>query len=127
MQKIFTVYDSKAEAFLPPFFTTATGLALRMFEDCANNPEHLFGRYPGDYTLFELGTFDSDTGQFELSKTMVNLGVAIAFVKVQSTPSPPTPIQTIKTKPDEFGQAELTEASRTTIDELRKAFTPENN
>lgn len=78
-QKIFTVYDSKAEAYLPPFYTQATGLALRSFEAAANKPDHDFCKYPADYTLFELGTFDEQTANFTFLPAMLNLGIALQF------------------------------------------------
>lgn len=62
-QKIFAIYDSKAEAYLTPFFLPAIGMAVRAITDCANNPEHQFGQNPDDYTLFQIGEFDDDIGQ----------------------------------------------------------------
>lgn len=38
-------------------------------------------RYPGDYTLFDLGEFDEETATFTLSSTPISLGVAVEFVK----------------------------------------------
>ncbi len=79
MKKIFSIYDSKAEAYLPPFFLNATGLALRYFEDAANNPEHDMSKYSADYTLFELGEFDENTCAFQFHNAMINLGLALNF------------------------------------------------
>ena len=64
MMKCFTVYDSKAEAFLQPFFMQSKGAAIRGFTELVNDKNHSFGKYPGDYTLFELGSFDEQTGKF---------------------------------------------------------------
>jgi hypothetical protein len=62
---MFTVFDSKAETYMPPFFVPSKGLAIRAFEDCVNSEDHHFGKHPSDYTLFELGSFDTDTGLFK--------------------------------------------------------------
>lgn len=78
--KIFTIYDSKAEAFLPPFYERSTGLAVRAFEDAANNSEHQFNKYPSDYTLFELGEFNETTAEFTHLKAHINLGLAVIFI-----------------------------------------------
>lgn len=56
--KIFSVFDVKAGAYLPPFFLPETAVAVRCFSDCVNSDDHQFGKHPGDYTLFELGSFD---------------------------------------------------------------------
>ena len=66
-QLIFSIYDSKAVSHLPPFFLPTKAMALRTFTECANNPEHQFGRHPEDYTLYEHGTFDCDQGVFALA------------------------------------------------------------
>lgn len=80
MKKIFTVYDSKAEAYLQPFFAETTGIATRDFEAAANDETHQFAKHAGDYTLFELGTFAEDTGQFTNLTTPINLGLALTYM-----------------------------------------------
>ena len=63
-QIVCAVYDVKAEAYGRPIFVTAPGLAIRAFLDEVKNPESQFGKYPGDFRLFQLGTFDDQTGDF---------------------------------------------------------------
>jgi len=77
--KVFTVFDSKAAAYLQPFFTATTGLAIRSFQDAALNPEHQFNKHLGDYTLFEIGTYDDLTGKFVQSESFHNLGTALSY------------------------------------------------
>lgn len=60
--KMFSVYDIKAEAYLPPFFLPTVGMAVRTFADCARSKDHQFGKNPEDYILYELGTFDDSSG-----------------------------------------------------------------
>jgi len=79
IHKIFTVYDSKAETFMPPFFVPSKGLAIRAFEDCINSNEHHFGKHPADYTLFSLGSFDTDTGEFDITDR-ISVGNGVEFV-----------------------------------------------
>lgn len=78
--KMFTVFDSKAEAYLPPFYMQSTGQALRSFEDTCNDETHAFHKHPADYTLFELGVWDDENCQFSLHDANVNLGNAIEHV-----------------------------------------------
>lgn len=76
IELIYTVHDVKAETFLPPFFVPSKGTAIRAFEDCINSKDHQFGKHPADYTLFFLGKFDTDTGEFDLvDKQSVGNGV----------------------------------------------------
>ncbi len=56
--KMFSVFDEMARCYLPPFCLPETGMAVRIFSDCVNSNDHQFGKHPGDYTLFELGSFD---------------------------------------------------------------------
>lgn len=79
--KAYTVFDSKAELFLPPFYEQSAGTAIRSFETAVNTPDHQFNKYPSDYTLFELGEYDQHTAGFNLHQAPVNLGLAITFLK----------------------------------------------
>ncbi len=87
MLKLFTIHDSKAEAFIQPFFSPATGAAIRSFERAVNDDSTDFSRYPSDYTLFEIGEFDTQTGRISTLPTLLNLGLAATF-KEADTPNP---------------------------------------
>ncbi len=60
--KAFTIYDTKAKAYLPPFFLGETGQAVRHFTDAVNDGQSAFNKHPEDYTLFEIGGYDDATG-----------------------------------------------------------------
>lgn len=60
--KVFCVYDDKAKAYLPPFFLPEVSQAIRAFGDAAQDSTHDFCKHPEDYTLFQLGTFNSSSG-----------------------------------------------------------------
>lgn len=62
VHKMFTIFDQKAKAWLPPFFLPQEGVAIRTFADCVNSPDHNFGRHPEDYSLFCIGSFDDAAG-----------------------------------------------------------------
>lgn len=76
---IYTVFDDAAGAYLQPFFMLTNAFAIRTFADLANDAEHLFCKYAGQYTLFHLGVFDQLTCSFELFPTPQSLGKAIEF------------------------------------------------
>ena len=77
---MFTVKDTKGEIFLSPFFLNATGLACRSFAETANDPQSMICRYPDDYTLFEIGYFDDQTGEV-VNEDPHNLGAARTYQK----------------------------------------------
>jgi len=74
----FTVYDSKAEAYLRPYFAETKGLAMRAFRDAVNDPQHEMHRHAEDYTLFHIGSFDPMTGSLE-NGVCVSLATAITL------------------------------------------------
>lgn len=78
--KAFTIYDTKLEAYMQPFFMAAKGQALRAFSDTVNDASTQFNKHPQDFTLFEIGEYDDSSGQLTSLKTPLSLGVAIEFV-----------------------------------------------
>ncbi len=80
VHNIFSIYDEKAKAYLPPFFLPEVGMAKRTFSDCVNNKEHQFGRHPGDYTLFRLGAWSDSTAQFTLEDQNSSLGNGLEYI-----------------------------------------------
>ena len=79
--KVFGIYDSKAEAYLPPFFMKSKGEAIRAITAHVNDSQHNFCKYAEDFTLFELGSWDDSNCVFDLLKTPYSLGVLIEFRK----------------------------------------------
>lgn len=60
--KAFTVYDTKAEAYLDPFFARNEAVALRMVEAAARKEGHEFNVYAHDYQVYRCGSWDGATG-----------------------------------------------------------------
>lgn len=77
---VFSVYDDKAEAFLPPFVLPKEAQALRLFSDCVNSESHQFGANPADYSLFRVGTWSDEDCQYVLERSIHNLGNGLVFV-----------------------------------------------
>ena len=61
--KIFTVHDVAADAFATPFVQKTTGLAIRSFAQACQDENTQLHQHPSDYTLFQIGEFDEDTGE----------------------------------------------------------------
>jgi len=73
--KIYTIYDSKADAHTQPFFAQDAAVATRMFERAAMNKDHTMHTHPFDFTLFELGDWNEKTAVIKplrAAKSIIN-------------------------------------------------------
>lgn len=61
--KIYSIYDEKAEIFSTPFFSMNDNMAIRSFQDLANDPSSTIYKHPEDYKLYELGEFEDQSGK----------------------------------------------------------------
>jgi len=62
---MFSIFDSAAKAYLPPFFSRSRGEALRSFTDACADEKSAFARHLADYCLFYVGEFDDADGVVE--------------------------------------------------------------
>lgn len=60
----FSIYDEKAKTFSKPFFMPSMGLALRALNDIVDDPQTSLAKYPQDFKLYNLGSFDDNKGEF---------------------------------------------------------------
>lgn len=67
--RLFSVYDTKTECYLPPFAAITKGQGERRFVDLLGEPSMEFNKHQDDYNLIELGSFDQTTGMIEPLKT----------------------------------------------------------
>lgn len=81
---LFSVYDSAAKVWFPPFVAQTVEVALRNFRMTVNSPESNFNRFPEDYALFLVGEFDQETGMIVGTPAPQSLGVAITFLDMVS-------------------------------------------
>lgn len=77
--KIYAIYDNKAEAFMEPYFAVNAALASRRFQENVQMQDSLFGKYPNDFCLYEIGEFNEQTGHLTNYDENVNLGLAVDF------------------------------------------------
>ena len=86
LQKLYALYDEKAEKFLPPQVHNARGEAVRSFTDGINNPESILNVHAGDFTLYELAEFNCEDGDINSHSDPVKV-VNGGDLKIE--PSPP--------------------------------------
>lgn len=79
---VVAVRDSAVAAYARPFFVPTTAFAVRSFRQEVNNKESPMCVNPGDFVLFELGSFDEDTGKFENLEAPQQLARAADFKEV---------------------------------------------
>jgi len=83
LHQVFSVHDSKADFYMTPIFFKTKGEALRAFSAIVNDASHHFNKYPEDFTMFHLGSYDDDKAKFELHLTPIPLGKALEFINVK--------------------------------------------
>lgn len=59
--KMYSIRDAKADIFHPPFFKNTHGEAERDFEMLAKDPNSTIHKFPEDYDLWYLGTYDNSS------------------------------------------------------------------
>lgn len=77
IHRVYSVFDEKAAVYMLPFFAKSHEVALRSFATAALDPEHDFGRWGGDFTLFHIAEFDDDTGELKPRDAFMNLGTGL--------------------------------------------------
>jgi len=60
--KVFAVHDSKVGAYMQPFFQRSVGEAVRSWETVCNDGKSAMSTFPADFTLFEIGEYDDQSG-----------------------------------------------------------------
>lgn len=60
--KIYRVYDHKAAAYAPLFCARNNAVAMRIFEQSAQDPNTQLHKYPEDFTLWLVGEEDDQSG-----------------------------------------------------------------
>lgn len=78
--QIFAVYDSKAGAFNQPFFMHNKETAMRAFTSACMDTNTDLHRYPTDFALFHIGTYEDSNATIVSFVTPENLGLASQFI-----------------------------------------------
>lgn len=61
----FSIYDEKAKVFHQPFYFSQRGEAVRVISDTVSDPKTSLNRHPEDYKLYQIGSFDDNSGRLE--------------------------------------------------------------
>lgn len=84
MTNMYAVYDIKAAAFLQPFFSQMDATAVRALAAAVNDPTTMLHKFPGDYALFQIGSFDEAMGQLVGQNPPRQLCMAASLLQVSN-------------------------------------------
>ncbi len=85
--ELFAVFDAAAVRFLEIFCAPTLEFAIRGFKEACGTDGHQFSKFPEDYSLFHVGTFDAELGAIE-PMTAHKIAVAASFVGELQGPGP---------------------------------------
>lgn len=60
---VFAIKDHKNQTFGNPFMMPTSVDAMRQFEIVASDSRSIIAQYPNDFDLFEVGSFDNESGR----------------------------------------------------------------
>lgn len=69
---IYAVFDRKAAVFARPFTSPNDAMAMRSYLAAKQDPSTELSKFPEDYSIHRLGSFDDETGAIS-SQTPVAL------------------------------------------------------
>lgn len=84
---VYTIFDSKARAFLQPWFAANHAVAFRNVERSCRSPNSPFLEFPEDFTLFCIGVFDDIAGVISCEGPGEALGNFIQFLPPRDGPA----------------------------------------
>lgn len=61
-KNLYTIFDKKSEIYAAPFVELTDGTAIRVVSELLSNTNSPFAKYPEDYTLVKIGSYDELTG-----------------------------------------------------------------
>lgn len=63
IKMIYSIHDNKTGCFLDTFNDTHDESAKRAFTEACSDPKSRLNRFPNDFDLYRLGTFDTSSGR----------------------------------------------------------------
>ena len=77
--RIYSIRDAKAEIFNQPIFQKTHGEAERNFQTLVNDEKSTVFKYPEDFDLYYVGSYDDNTGLIKPLDTPQHIVKAIAL------------------------------------------------
>lgn len=72
---MYSILDFKSSLWSPPFVCRHNVEATRMFERLMSDKDSVPAKYPSDFSLYQIGSFDEETGEVcSVSHSFLNCG-----------------------------------------------------
>ena len=82
--KIYTVKDAESQTFIAPFTMNTDRDAIESFRHVVNEEKQSpYHKFPKDYTLYNLGTFDPRTGELQTNPQNSQIKLVVAYDLLQ--------------------------------------------
>ena len=62
-KNLYSIFDKKSATFMQPFVELTDGTATRQCMDLLQNPNTPFSKFPEDFTLMRIGSWDELKGE----------------------------------------------------------------
>lgn len=82
--KMFSCYDSKIGVWMNPMVFQHVGQAERTWIEICTQKDSLPGKHPVDFTLFQIGEFDDESGVVTSLSAPVQVMSGVAATQVDS-------------------------------------------
>jgi len=98
---MYAIYDSASDSYNLPFYFLNSNMATRSAIDLLSE-DNAISRHPEDFTMFQVGEFDPQTGKgtfFDTKKRFINfheLAATLPDVPGQETSVSEQPTKTLK-------------------------------
>lgn len=76
ISELFAIYDCKSETYSAPFPFPNKAVAIRSFVESAGDAATRISKYPADFSLWQVGHYDDQTGKSTNVKVPIDLGSA---------------------------------------------------
>lgn len=73
---VYSIFDAKAAVFGLPFFSHNNALAMRNIEAAMMEGNAMFAKFPADFQLYHVGSFDDGTGELRPSNPTIVCSLA---------------------------------------------------
>ena len=65
LKNTYSLLDTKAQTYTNPFYFAQNGEALRALDGIVNDGQTQVSKYPEDFQLYKIGTFDDVSGEIK--------------------------------------------------------------
>lgn len=86
--RVYSIFDVKSVSYGPPFCSHNDQTAIRSLREMVMDPNTSIGRFPADFKLYMIGSFDTDKGYLAGVDPVVHVLDAVALVPPPAAPLP---------------------------------------